>query len=1255
MTHRHDHLDHARDTRCRLRVPDVGLQRSQPQRSPVLGPLLPVRGQQCLRLDRVAQRRARAVRLHHVHVRTGQTGPRQRRADDALLRRSVRCGEPVAGTVLVDGRTPYHRQHPVPVAARVRQTLHQQHAHTFAPAGAVRVVREGLHPAVRGQPALTGELREHRAGGHHGDAADEGGRAFVVAQCLDGHVEGDQRGRARRVHRHRRPLQAQHVRHPSREHGGGRAGHEVALGAFRRLDDVAAVALRGGADVDAGAAALHRQRVDAGPLEDLPGRLQQQPLLRVHGQGLTRVDAEERGVEVAGSGEPAGRDGQAVLGGVARPSPVGGDVADGVHALGDDPPQFVRRAHAPGEPAAHADDDHRVVVGRGGTGDRAGDRGPCRAAVGRLSEDERQEVVGEVRDGGVVEDQGGGEAQTAERAEPVADVHGREGVEAEFPEGACGIEFGGVRVTEDGGGLPADQVEDAVALLGRGEPGEALLQRGGDGGLAARLGLGGVQDLPHLGQVLEQRTAARDGERGDEAVPADVGDGERRLVPRDGLPQRVDVEVGVHDGQTAAAEQLLRLSLGHAGTAPGTPGQGGRGAATGPAGGGERVQVGVGRGVGALAATAPDAGDGGEHDEGVERVVAEDVVQVAGAGDLGRDHVGEGGVVGVLDGAELADAGRVDHGGDGVPLLPQSVDEGPHGGAVGDVAGGDRDAHPQGGQLRPEFGRARRGGSASAGQDQVLGPQLGEPAGQEGTEGAGAARDEDGAPRGPALGRPSHRGAQQAPGVHTGGPDGHLVLAVVTAGRPEDGAHPGQGTVVQDRGEVDLPAPTSRVLESDDPSETGDHGLVGCGERVRPADGDGPAGERPQRGGARGGHERLHQVDGGDEPGGQRREVGVRGLVETEEGQDALDVLGVVESGERAEGERFRLGAVPDETGDEGVGQGGRPGGRIVRYDDQPAPGRGGGRLTGRGHGLPGDVVAPGVDRRAFLAVAPPRADDGQGRVQRPGVGPAEGRGQGFRVALLDGLPEARLVGVHGPRGPRYGGTGLGVRPVALPLERVGGQWGGAGTGAGEDGGPVDRDAVAVGLGEGGQEALRAALVTAEGTEDGGVLDGSLEAHRQDGMRADLDEHLVPVGEGGAGGVLELDGVAEVVVPVAAVHRRLVAVEETARQGRVQGRAALLRGDAGQQTGQLLPDGLDVGGVGRVVHVHPAGPDPGRLAGRDQLVEGVDVTRHHRGRGTVHRGDGYPPVPRRDRLAHRVRRLSDGHHAAETGERGDGA
>ncbi len=83
-----------------------------------------------------------------------------------------------------------------------------------------------------------------------------------------------------------------------------RAAGELVAGQFGRGVG-GAVARRGGAHEDAGTAAAQLLRVDAGLLHGLPGRLQQQPLLRVHGDGLARRDAEEPRVEGGGAVDEA--------------------------------------------------------------------------------------------------------------------------------------------------------------------------------------------------------------------------------------------------------------------------------------------------------------------------------------------------------------------------------------------------------------------------------------------------------------------------------------------------------------------------------------------------------------------------------------------------------------------------------------------------------------------------------------------------------------------------------------------------------------------------------------------------------------------------------------------------------------------------------------------------------------------------------------------------------------------------------------
>src|SRR5262249_25097931 len=119
-----------------------------------------------------------------------------------------------------------------------------------------------------------------------------------------------------------------------------------------------------------GVAAAQGGRVEPGPLERLPGGLQQQPLLRVHGQRLARGDAEEAGVEVCRLVEEAALRGvggawplpAGVVKSIEVPSTVAGERRDRVGARSDQLPQVLRGAHAPWVPAAHRDDSDGLLV-----------------------------------------------------------------------------------------------------------------------------------------------------------------------------------------------------------------------------------------------------------------------------------------------------------------------------------------------------------------------------------------------------------------------------------------------------------------------------------------------------------------------------------------------------------------------------------------------------------------------------------------------------------------------------------------------------------------------------------------------------------------------------------------------------------------------------------------------------------------------------------------------------------------------------
>ncbi|GGQ66805.1 hypothetical protein GCM10010280_11050 [Streptomyces pilosus] len=349
VPHRHDHLDHPRDAGRRLGVPDVGLERAEPQRT-VLRPPLAVGGEQRLGLDRVTQRRTGTVRLHRVHVGGVQARRRQRLLDDALLGGAVGRGQAVGGTVLVHGGAADHRQDAPALAPGVRQPHQDQHTGPLAPAGTVGRRRERLADAVRGQTPLPAEGGEDTRAADDGHTTGEGERALTLPQRLAGEVQRHQGARAGRVHGEGGALQAERVGGAAGDDTGRDTGEQVSVQAVGCLVQTEPVLLRLRADEGPRAAAAQGVRIDARVLQGLPAQLQDQPLLRVHGGGLAGPDAEELGVETARVLQEggvahialAGLGGVGVVEVVHVPAAVGGQGGEGVTLLGHQTPQGVR-------------------------------------------------------------------------------------------------------------------------------------------------------------------------------------------------------------------------------------------------------------------------------------------------------------------------------------------------------------------------------------------------------------------------------------------------------------------------------------------------------------------------------------------------------------------------------------------------------------------------------------------------------------------------------------------------------------------------------------------------------------------------------------------------------------------------------------------------------------------------------------------------------------------------------------------------
>ncbi len=239
-------------------------------------------------LDRIAAPGPGAVQLHVLHLYGRDTGPRARSPHHVRLGVGVGHGQPIGGTVVVHRAAPDHAVDPVLIRQRAGQRLEHDDDPALAAYEPVRAGIEGETTAVRGQTSEPcrgqGPLRQDV----EVHPARQRESRLPAPQALDRQMHGDQGRSLRGVHRQAGPPQPKGVRHA--------------------IGDEASVQTRQGVLGDGGGSLPiqqpgvliphrpdeHRRPAagqgcgeDAPVFERLPRQFQHQPLLGIHGDGLT--------------------------------------------------------------------------------------------------------------------------------------------------------------------------------------------------------------------------------------------------------------------------------------------------------------------------------------------------------------------------------------------------------------------------------------------------------------------------------------------------------------------------------------------------------------------------------------------------------------------------------------------------------------------------------------------------------------------------------------------------------------------------------------------------------------------------------------------------------------------------------------------------------------------------------------------------------------------------------------------------------
>ena len=266
---------------------------------------------------------------------------------------------------MIDGATENHRLNSIAVGLRQRQGLQQHRSHPFTghkpigPLAKAMAATIGRQEAQTAQGNVFGRMQQqiHPTSDRHG--------TFTPPQGLDSQVNGRQGRRAGRIHRQAGALAIQKPGHPV-GHGPIGGGSENLVTAQPFLGREQLITAPGDAHKNAhptrGAIGRLTQAIGgvARIFKGVPGGLQKQPLLGIHGNRFSGGNPEKQGIELINPIQESAPTADALAGVLVRIPAAGGHFGNAICARRQVVPKVLQGVGS-GEASGHANDGDRFL------------------------------------------------------------------------------------------------------------------------------------------------------------------------------------------------------------------------------------------------------------------------------------------------------------------------------------------------------------------------------------------------------------------------------------------------------------------------------------------------------------------------------------------------------------------------------------------------------------------------------------------------------------------------------------------------------------------------------------------------------------------------------------------------------------------------------------------------------------------------------------------------------------------------------